>query len=559
MNWKKTLLLIVVLGIVLLGAGYGGYKGYRHIRQVSLIKQAKAYLEKSEERKALLCLQRALNINNRDVEAARLMAQIAEATRSPAALIWRSRVVEISPKSTDDRLILARTALVFRDISAATNALEGIDEPGKKTAEYHNIAGAVAAAANQTTEAISHFTEASRLNPGELAPKLNLAMVRLQSTNIQSLAEARSALKMISANPTNSSMRCQALRELASDALRNKQNNDALTFTKDLLQETNSAFRDKILRLEVLQESRSSEYRSTLAAFQREAAASPASIGELAVWQMANTTPAEVLLWLQGLPLNSQTNAPANMLIAECQTSLKQWPQLYAAITNQDWGTMDFMRRAYLARSQRERDMPTPAKAQWELALKAANSQKGSLIMLLRTAASWKWLNEAEEILWTIVNRYPEEKWAVQSLSQALYAGGRTRPLMMLFNQELKRSPGNLPVKNNLAVAALLLDARELKPHEMARDIYQASPTNSTFASTYAFSLYTQSKYPEALKIMQALPQKDLESPAIAGYYGLILSATGDKLKARPYLDWAFKAQLLPEERKLFEKAKAGI
>ena len=175
------------------------------------------------------------------------------------------------------------------------------------------------------------------------------------------------------------------------------------------------------------------------------------------------------------------------------------------------------------------------------------------------TAERWKWASETEEILWLIVNRYPEDKVAFMTLSQVLHAGGRTRPLMMLFSQALKRSPSDLPTKNNLAVAALLLDARELKPHEMAREVYQAAPTNSTYASTYAFSLYVQQKYPDALKIMQSIPPRDLESPAIAGYYGLILSATGQKEKARAYLDWAFKIPMLPEERKLFEKAKASL
>jgi hypothetical protein len=57
---------------------------------------------------------------------------------------------------------------------------------------------------------------------------------------------------------------------------------------------------------------------------------------------------------------------------------------------------------------------------------------------------------------------------------------------------------------------------------------------------------------------MQQLPPKALEDPSIAGYYGLILQATGDRAKARAYLQWASKAKLLPEEQKLFERAKAG-
>jgi hypothetical protein len=58
---------------------------------------------------------------------------------------------------------------------------------------------------------------------------------------------------------------------------------------------------------------------------------------------------------------------------------------------------------------------------------------------------------------------------------------------------------------------------------------------------------------------MQQLKPAELERPSIAGYYGLILKASGDTAKAKSYLSWASKAQLLPEEQKLFERARAGV
>src|SRR5436853_2915397 len=157
---QKVLLFIVILGLLLLGGGYAGYRGYKSARQTRLVKQAREYLKKSDPRKAALVLQRALRYNPRDVEACRLMAQLAEATRSRAALVWRSRAVELSPGSADDRLALARTAMTFRDYAAATNALAGVDSSGRKTAAYHTIAGTVTAAANLADEAEEHFLEA---------------------------------------------------------------------------------------------------------------------------------------------------------------------------------------------------------------------------------------------------------------------------------------------------------------------------------------------------------------------------------------------------------------
>jgi hypothetical protein len=260
--------------------------------------------------------------------------------------------------------------------------------------------------------------------------------------------------------------------------------------------------------------------------------------------------------------MNAQTNQPVTLLIADCRALLQDWHGLHDSLTNQNWAELEHLRHAFLSRALRGQNLTGAAKGEWELALKAANSrnlglEKGNLAALLRLAAQWKWESEAEEILWTIVNRYPTEKWAAQTLSQALYSGGRTRPLMQLYSQELKRAPANLAVKNNLAMTALLLDAQELKPHSLAVELYQTAPTNATYASTYAFSLLLQHKDAEALKIMTQLQPRELEDPSLAGYYGLILKATGSP-KARVYLDWASKAKLLPEERKLFDQAKAG-
>jgi Rad3-related DNA helicase len=329
--------------------------------------------------------------------------------------------------------------------------------------------------------------------------------------------------------------------------------------SKELVQQTNSTFTDRLLRLDMLKAIQSPEFSRALAASQREAGTNTAKLHELSLWQMSRTGPADTLAWLRTLPDSRQTNQPAALLAAECQTALQDWKGLQAALDKQRWAELEFIRHAFRARALRGQDFTGGAKAEWQFALKAANNQKQALSMLLGLAEQWNWQSEAEELLWTIVRRYPEERGAFQALSHSLVAGGRTRPLMMLFSQELKRSPSDLALKNNLAMTALLLEAAELKPHDLAREVYEAAPTNSTYASTYAFSLYLQTNNVEALKVIQRLKPADLEKPSIAGYYGLILKATGDRTKARAYLEWASKAQLLPEEKKLFDGAKVGI
>jgi len=550
--------IILLCCVAVLLAGYAGYRGYRVSKNMHLMRLGHEFLAKSDTRNALLSAQAVLRSDPHNLDATRMMAQLAEASRSPTALLWRSRVVELAPHSLADRLALAQTALTMRDYATATNTLEGVDAADKGTAAYHNMAGAAAAAASKPAEAETHFLEASRLEPQNADPQLNLAVVRLHGTNTLDMEESRIVLQRLASNPTNSALRCQALRELTLDAMGHKHQDAGLALSKQLIQETNSAFTDWILRLEVLLETKNAEFKPALANCQREAATNHSEIFELATWEMAKTPPGNALAWLRSLPMNTQTNQPATLLVAECYTLSKDWSGLHAWLEKQRWAELEFLRHAFMSRALRGQELPDTAKTEWEQALKAANSQEQRLVMLLRLASQWNWVNEGEDLLRTIVNRYPQEKWAWQALTQTLSAGGQTRSLMQLFNQEFKRTPSDLTAKNNLAMTAMLLDAKELKPYDLAREAYQQAPTNSFFATTYAYSLYMQGKKAEALKVMQQIKPQDLERPATAGYYGIILKATGDGAKARIYLEKASKAVVLPEERKLFAQAKAG-
>jgi len=555
----RKIFIILLCCIAVLLTGFAAYRGYKVWKCSHLMGMAHQFLAKSDTRNALLCVQRVLQTEPRNLDATRVMAQLSEATRSPSALLWWSRVVEYNPHSLDDRLALAQVAMFARDYTTATNTLAGVAPADKNTVAYHNIAGAVAAAANQTAQAAAEFQEAARLDPANQSVQLNLAVVRLHGSNDLDQAEARIMLQRISANPTNAFLRVQALRELAVDALRYRQSDLALSLSKQLLQQTNSTFHDRLLRLDVLQQAQPAGFLPALKSFQQEAATNPAEIHELATWQMLNTSPRDALTWLRTLPGNMQTNQVVELLSADCYTALRDWHGLQSSVEPQNWAELEFVRHAFLSLALRGQALPDSAKVEWDRALQAANGQEGSLVMLFRLAAQWRLENEAEDILWTIINRYPDEKWAPQTLSDAMYVAGRTRSLMQLFSLESQRNPSDLGTKNNLAMTALLLDAQELKPYDLAHEVYQASPTNGSYVSTYAFSLYLQGKNAEALKVIKTLKPADLQNPSIAGYYGLILKATGDNTRARAYLDWSARTRLLPEERKLFDQAKAGL
>jgi Flp pilus assembly protein TadD len=510
----------------------------------------------------VLSLQQVLKANPRNIEANRMMAVLTEADRKVETLVWRERVLLLNPNSFDDRLSMAQAALLFQDYHLATNTLAGVAQADKNTLAYHNVAGPAALAAGRPDQAEMHFSESVRLDPTNPIPQVNLAVVRLHQSNTLDMAEARIALHRVIMTSTNSVLQSQIRRELIIDAVRFSNMTNAITLSKELAEQTNSVFSDKLLRLDVLMKYKSPELKPALAAYRREAATDPAKLNDLSNWQASRLSPAEALGWLQSLPMSTRTNQPAALLSAECQLQLGDWHGLQTELQSQNWGEIEFLRHAYIARSLREQKLWEAPTAEWGVALNAANSSrdpKGCLTWLLRLAADWRWNIEAEQILWTLVHQYPDDKLASSKLSAYLMAGHRTRQLMDLFNIMFKRNPDDPEIENNLAMTAMLFDAQELKPYDLAQAVYAKYPKKPNYASTYAFSLYKQGKNAEALKVMQQLTPKDLESPAIAGYYGLILKANGNQSEAKAYLDRISKAQLMPEEQSLFDKAMVGL
>jgi predicted Zn-dependent protease len=554
---RKTIVILLCCTVLLL-LGYSGYRAYELWKKNHWMTLAKDYLAKGDNKNEFLCLEQVLQLNPRDIEGCRMMANLAELSGSQSAMAWRKKVVELDPNSIDDRLALAQTAVFAHDYTTATTALAAVEAAGKKNAVYYNIMGQIALGSGNPGEAEADFNEAIRLDPSNPAPQLSMAVVQLHGTNSLDMAEARITLRRISMNPTNAAIAMQAEREIVTDALRFRDNNTALWYSKELLQQPNPIFYDKLLRLDALKATGNAEYDSALTATERQAESNTANLYDMVLWFIKHNMPPQAISWMQTLPANTQTNMPVAMLSAQCQMLVKNWSALQNSISRENWGSLEYMRQAYSARALREQGLYEASKAQWDIALKSANGQDENLQALFRMTAAWNWQEEAQQILWSIVNNYPQEEWAEIELGRLLLAGGNTRPLLELYSMEANRTPSDLDARNDLALIAMLLHAQEMSPYDVARQVYQAAPTNSTYASTYAFALYLQGKNPQALKIMQQLSARDLKNRSIAGYYGLILKAAGDNARAMSYLTYAIQGELLPEERTLFQRALAG-
>lgn len=552
----RKIFLIGLGCLVLLFLGYAGYLSFSKSKEARLLGMARRFMARSDKQDAVLSLTEVLHLDPQNIAATRMMADLAEEDRQANTFLWRNRVVQLDPHSSSDRIALASAAMLAGDFALATNSLAQVGPAYQKTAAYQNDAGILAITAHHPALAEAYFREASLLDPNNATPQLNYAVLRLHSTNLAAVAEARTALAEL-ARGTNGPLRCEALRELTADAYVHGQYDAALLLSRRLLTETNFEFTDQILQLDVLKRVSAADFATGLEACQTGAGQDPGRIFELANWEMKNIPPEKSLGWLCGLPLATQTNQPVALLSAECRVMANDWPGLNATLKTQNWGEIEFVRHALEARAFSGLDSPDGRAAEWMRALQTGGTRMKNLGVLYQLAGQWGWPKEEENLLWLIVQSHPEEKWAVPPLVNDLVASGRTQSLMTLSAQQLQQDPSDLEAKNNLAMTALLLKATEERPFDLAREVYESSPTNISFASTYAFSLYLQDRSPDALKVFEQFDPKDFEDPEVAGYYGIVLQATSHPRRAKIYLDKANQAQvLLPEERRLFAGTK---
>jgi predicted Zn-dependent protease len=547
---KKLVYLFIIGAVVLAGAWYGR-KGYRKWNQGHLVKQARTYLATNDYRNAGLCLQRAVKINANNPETCVLMAELSEAVGYREAIGWRERLVKLQPDQPQRRLDLAITALRFNDIPRAEKALEELGSTNRNTAIYHKAAATVAIARNNPTNAELHLVEALKLQPNDKRDQLNLAILRLQAKD----PKARQTLETIAADPE---FKRDALRALITRALNEKENNQALTYSRQLIAATNAQTGDRLVHLEVLTRAGQPETNTYLVSIQQQAAKSTPEVVQVTSWMLGKGRHQALLQWLDTLATNIQSQIPVQAAKSDCYARANQWVEMEKLLKGVNWGPFDYMRLASLSLAMRGQKLTSGADARWKDAVAAAGNRLERLTALLQAAAGFGWEREAEGILWTIQGKYPREGWVYQGLLIKLQKDKNTRGLHQLYTKMLDVDPKNPALKNNVALLSILLNLQVPKAHALAKEIYTAYPTNLTFNSTYAYSLYTQGKTNEAVQTIQQLTPQQLDDPSVAAYYGVILMGVGDKAKGLQCLQKVDTTKMLPEEQAMVARAKGA-
>jgi Flp pilus assembly protein TadD len=550
---KKAILASVVCVVGLLGLWFYGRPAYRHYRETRSAQQARSFMAKGDYRNASLSARQALQRNPRNLEACRVTAELADLSQSPNALDWRRRVAEVEP-TIENKLKLATTALRAQGppYPLAAQTLEELAESAKGVAAYQAVCAELALKLKNSVEAAARFEQASRLEPTNESYQLNLAVLRLQSTNAAAASEARATLERLQAS---AQLGAVALRWLVGEGLRRDDLVTAERFSKQLLSNPRSTPEDCVQHLSILRQVKSPEFTNYLGAVQKNALTNAMQVYGLSAWMISHGMVDDALAWLTNCPVKVRSEQPVPLALVDCYLARKDWEALETFLQQQKWADRECLRWAFLSRTASELKQDMAAEARWRTAVREADGKLGPLTALLGLATNWGRDKAKEDLLWQIAQRYPNERWTLRELDRMYLAAGNTRGLNKLYSTMASFDSHNFAAQNNLAATSLLLRLNLSKAHELAKETFAQHPEEAVVASTYAYSLHLQGRTQEGLAVLEKLKADALETPSVALYYGVLLSAAGDTNKAGKYLGIAQKSDSLPEEKALVAEA----
>ena len=415
---KKIILWSVVAGVaVILGLlclWFYARPAYRQHREIRAVEQAKSYMAKGDYRNASLSARQALVVNPRNLEACRIMADLAERSRSPSVLDWWRRVAELAP-TIQNRLMLATTALRSQGppYPLAAQTLDELKDSAGQVAAYHAISAELALRLKRPSEAVAHFEQASQLEPTNELHQLNLAVLQLQSTNAGAPLAARATLERLRASTNVGTV---ALRWLVAERLGRNDLSTAGKLSTQLLADPRSLPDDRLQHLTILQRSQSPEFTAYLGALKKNALTNAAEVYGISTWMVGHGLACECLTWLTNCPAKLRAEQPVPLALVDCYLATKDWQGLETSLQAQKWGDIECLRFAFLSRATAELNQKLAAEAHWRTAVRLAGDRLGPLTALLGIAASWAPQQAREDLLWQIAQRFPRKRWALSEL-----------------------------------------------------------------------------------------------------------------------------------------------
>jgi len=312
---KSVITTAVILVGGLLGFQYFGRPAYKRHKETRSMEQARNFMAKHDYRNASLSARQTLQVNPNNLEACRIMVDLAEMSRSPHLLDWRRRVADLAP-TTENKILLASTALRAQGAPYLLTAqiLEEIGDSAKDVAAYHVVSAELALKLNKISEAAAQFDQARRLEPTNELHQLNLAVLRLPSTNASLASAAWATLEGLRSSTNVGAL---ALRWLVAESLRRDDLGAALRCSKQLLDDPHRVLDDRLQHLSILQKAKNPEFDAYLSTVRENARTNAADIRGVSAWMIGHGLVDDAMTWLGQRPAPVRAEQPVRLAFVE--------------------------------------------------------------------------------------------------------------------------------------------------------------------------------------------------------------------------------------------------
>lgn len=553
---KAVRLIAILLGVglgILVAAYFVGRPFLSKWRYNRDLKNATRYEKDGDLRSAMLTLEQLTRLHPADPHVRRLLGAFYERAGQVESLsVWRE-AVNLDPGNPEGLLGLARSAIRFGDRPTARKLLSGFIPDDGHRVEYHRLCAALAFLERDLAAQEEHLAALERLNPDEPRVRLNLAALRMTSSDPHKAAAARATLLDLA---RGSAVRIRAVVELLSDVARRwPQPAPARSAALQELAETLTPARGPLLELP----SQVDQIDRLIGHAMTQPEPTPEDVVSLAGWMSANDNTQAALLWIDSLPRSLVSNVIVRAAMTDFAVKVRDWSRLQNLLREGAWGPVpaEVVDQAFRAHRLADSDSRSGVTSIWSGATAAAQGSPPALRMLLRLSELWQWPAERRQIVVSIARSMPREAWAWRQLiSEAL--GRQDSDQVWQVYQDWRRAlPGETVVQVEAAIMGFLLGRRPVPDAMVTAGYVQQQPGQAGPAVAHALALWNGGRAKEAVGVLDQLNSADFQEPRYALARAIVLSEIGRSAESEALLDRLGNELLLSEERALVSAARA--
>jgi cellulose synthase operon protein C len=263
--------------------------------------------------------------------------------------------------------------------------------------------------------------------------------------------------------------------------------------------------------------------------------------------------------WLNVLPAAFRKSS-VQMELADSLYAADDFNGLENALKSEKWEENDFLRQALLAYAQRSQGKDGEARGMWRIAVSGAGNRPANLAVLEDMCERWGWPQERIEILNRIYTRDPLDTKVFNELVEHYSRGGQTSELARVFGLRVEADNADADAKTRFAYYSLLTNSNLSRAHVLARETYDAAPSDIFRTKVYAFSLLKQARAADGWRLLEKLPeQAETGTAQLSLLKAAIALQQDDAGRAKLLLNGFDAKTALPEESALAESLAKTI